>query len=171
MSRAPGRRAPPDYVRDGGAAAIGARLRRLSERVDGEARRLHANAGLKFEQRWLGVLDLLSGHGPMAVGELALSLGISHPSVSQTRQSLAKAGLIAWESDGEDGRRRLLRLTGEGERLVRRLRPLWLALDSAAIELESEAGGVLAALERLEAALGRRSLYDRVSERIEPPAR
>ena len=159
--------ATPDYVRDAGAAAIGARLRRLSERLDGEARRLYAEAGVSFEQRWLGILDLLSERGPMSVGDLSVALGISHPSVSQSRQSLAKAGLIQWQADAEDGRRRLLSLSRAGEDLVARLRPLWAALDEAAVELEAEAGEVLPALERLEQALAQRSLSDRVRSRLE----
>ena len=153
----------PDYVRSAGPAALGARLRRLSAALDTDARRVYAEAGVTFEQRWLGLLDLLSSHGPLTVGELAESLGISHPSVSQSRDSLAKAGLIAWEVDEEDGRRRRLRLTAEGEALVRRLRPLWAALDRAAEALDGEAGGVAAALDRLEDRLKERGLYERVS--------
>jgi MarR family transcriptional regulator, organic hydroperoxide resistance regulator len=152
----------PDYVRSAGPAALGARLRRLSAALDADARRIYAEYGVAFEQRWLGLLDLLSSHGPLTVGELAASLGISHPSVSQSRDSLAKAGLIAWEADAEDGRRRRLRLTGEGEALVRRLRPLWAALDRAAEALDAEAGGVAAALDRLEGRLKEQSLYERV---------
>lgn len=156
----------PDYVKEAGPAAIGARLRRLSNEVDGDARRIYADLGIDFEQRWLGLLDLLSNHGPLTVGELAGSLGISHPSVSQSRQSLASAGLIAWEKDGKDRRRRKLRLTEEGRALVARLEPVWKALDEAAAEIDREAGAAVAALERLEDALRAKSVYDRVRERL-----
>jgi MarR family transcriptional regulator, organic hydroperoxide resistance regulator len=157
----------PDYVRSAGPAALGARLRRLSAALDADARRIYAEAGVTFEQRWLGLLDLLSSHGPLTVGELAESLGISHPSVSQSRDSLAKAGLIAWEADEKDRRRRRLRLTKDGEVLVRRLRPLWAALDQAAEALDTEAGGVAAALDRLEDRLEDRGLYERVGEIVQ----
>jgi len=157
----------PDYVKEAGPAAIGARLRRLSNEVDGDARRLYAEFGIAFEQRWLGLIDLLSRHGALTVGELAGALGISHPSVSQSRQSLARAGLIAWETDGKDQRRRKLRLTGEGAALVARLAPLWQALDEAAIEIDREAGSAVAALERLEAVLRTKPIYDRVRERLQ----
>ncbi|HYJ52821.1 MAG TPA: MarR family transcriptional regulator [Allosphingosinicella sp.] len=157
----------PDYVDSAGAAGIGARLRRLSAAIDGDARRLYDEFGIAFEQRWLGLLDLLSSHGPLAVGELARALGISHPSVSQSRDSLARAGLIDWETDEGDRRRRRLRLTAKGRRLVRELRPLWDALDGAAIELDREAGGVVAALRVLEEALERRSLHARVREMLD----
>ena len=157
----------PDYVRSAGSAALGARLRRLSAALDADARRIYADFGIAFEQRWLGVLDLLSSHGPLTVGELATSLGISHPSVSQSRDSLAKAGLVAWEADERDGRRRRLRLTAEGEALVRRLRPLWDALDQAAVALDEEAGHVAAALDRLGDRLRERDFYERAKEKLD----
>src|SRR3569623_1356447 len=122
----------PDYVRQAGAAALGGRQRRRSERLDGESRQLHAAQGVAFEQRWLGVLDLLSEE-PMSVRDLAARLGISHPSVSETRRSLESKGLLAHQADPADGRRRVLALTDEGKALVARLRPLWEALDEAAV--------------------------------------
>jgi len=74
-----------------GAAAIGARLRRLSERIDRDAGRLYAEAGIDFEQRWFGVINLLALLGPRTVGELASFLGVSHASVSQVRRKSGRA--------------------------------------------------------------------------------
>jgi DNA-binding MarR family transcriptional regulator len=158
----------PDYTRSQGAAALGGRLRRLSERIDRDAARVYAELGVPFEQRWFGVVNLLAVNGPMSVGELAESLGISHVSVSQTRDSLARAGLISGRRDPQDARRRTLHLTRKGIALVERLTPVWAALAAAAIELEGEAGEVLSALDRLDAVLQRRSLYERVLARLRP---
>ena len=161
----------PDYVTEAGPAAIGARLRRLSAAVDADARRVYARFGIDFEQRWLGLLDLLSSHGSLTVGEIAASLGISHPSVSQSRDSLVKAGLVGWETDEGDRRRRKLRLTPKGAALVRKLRPVWAALDEAATEVDREAGHVVEALKTLEEVLRARPLYDRVCERLDAERR
>lgn len=157
----------PDYVTEAGPAAIGARLRRLSAAVDADARRVYARFGIDFEQRWLGLLDLLSSHGPLTVGEIAASLGISHPSVSQSRDSLVKAGLVGWETDEGDRRRRELRLTPKGSALVRKLRPVWAALDEAATEVDREAGHVVEGLKALEDVLRAKPLYERVCERLD----
>jgi DNA-binding MarR family transcriptional regulator len=155
-----------DYSRGQGGAAIGARLRRLSERIDREAGAVYAQLGVPFEQRWMGVLNQLVLRGPQSVGELAQVLGISHPSVSQTRRSLQAAGLVAERPDPRDARRRTLHLTPEGVALVTRLKPIWAALIEAAVELNDEAEDVVAALDRLEDALGRRSLLARAMERL-----
>jgi DNA-binding MarR family transcriptional regulator len=72
------------------------------------------------------------------------------------------------ESDAnpEDGRSRLLRLSVSGKQLVRRLKPLWRTLNATSLELDKEAGGVVAALDRLDRALERSPLYDRVTQKL-----
>ncbi len=155
-----------DYGRSPGGAAIGARLRRLSERIDRDANRVYALLGIAFEQRWMGVLDLIARRGPMSVNELAATLAISHPSVSQTRRSLTAAGLLAEQLDPADGRRRILHLTPDGGALVGRLRPIWAALEAAGHALNAEAQDAVSALDRLDEALDRRSLFDRVNDDV-----
>jgi len=151
-----------DFLRGMGSAAMGGWLRRLSDRVDREASALYAAAGVEFEQRWFGVLNQLALNGAMAVGEIAQALGVTHVAVSQTRQSLMKAGMVMAEPDARDGRSRRLRLTAKGQAFYLDTLPLWEALARAAAELDREAGGVTAALMRLEDALDRRPLAARV---------
>lgn len=154
-----------------GGASVGALLRRLSERVDRNANRVYSQLGVVFEQRWMGVLNLLALRGPMSVNELAAMLAISHPSVSQTRAFLRKAGLIAERADRRDGRRRLLRLSSKGAVLVETLQPIWSALAETAKALNDEADDVVAGLARLQRALDRRPLFDRVQARQKVGAR
>lgn len=163
-SAAPGAEPVMDYNKSLGGAALGGRLRRLSERVDRDANRVYAAFGVDFEQRWLGVLDQLVVFGPMSVNELAKALAISHPSVSQTRNSLRKAGLIVERADPADGRRRTLHLTAKGKALVAKLQPAWAVLDQVGIAINAEAGDVVAALNRLEDVLDRKSIFDRVND-------
>jgi len=155
-----------DYTRKYGPAAIGARLRRLSESIDEDAGRIYVDLGIDFQQRWVGILEQLHDRGAQPVGELAASLGIRHSSVSQTRRSLEEAGLVESQVDPQDGRSRLLRLSGSGKELVRRLQPLWKILNATSLELDAEADHVIAALDRLDRALARLSLYDRVRQKL-----
>jgi DNA-binding MarR family transcriptional regulator len=155
-----------DYTRKYGPAAIGARLRRLSESIDEDAGRVYADLGIDFQQRWVGILEQLHERGAQPVGELAASLGIRHSSVSQTRRSLEEAGLVESQVDPQDGRSRLLRLSAGGKELVRRLQPLWKVLNATSLELDAEADHVIAALDRLDRALERLSLYDRVRQKL-----
>ncbi|HEY3783672.1 MAG TPA: MarR family transcriptional regulator [Steroidobacteraceae bacterium] len=154
-----------DQTRKYGPAAIGARLRRLSESLDEDAGRIYAELGIEFQQRWVGVLEQLARGGPQSVGELAESLGIRHSSISQTRRSLEEAGLLASKADPADGRSRRLCLSAAGARLVRRLEPLWEVLNATSVELDAESH-VVDCLNRLDAALTRLSLYERVRRKF-----
>jgi DNA-binding transcriptional ArsR family regulator len=61
--------------------------------------------------------------GPSAVGELAATLPISRPAVSQHLRVLREAGLVA---DRQDGTRRLYRLAPDGlEELREYLSTFW----------------------------------------------
>jgi DNA-binding MarR family transcriptional regulator len=159
-------RAMTDYVRAMRGAALGARLRRLSAAIDADAARVYAAEGIAFEQRWFGVINQLALNGQMSVSSLADALGISHPSVSEARQSLEKAGLIKSAQDPADSRRRVLTLSPAGAELICQLRSVWDVFDQIARQLDDEAGGIAQALDRLEQALARQSLYARVMDGI-----
>ena len=156
-----------DYVARAGPAALGGRIRRLSERLDGDAGRVYKAQRMKFEQRWFGVINQLSIHGSLTVTELAEILRIRHASVSQTRSSLERAGLVRGIRDPNDGRRRAILLTAKGKNLVAQMRPIWDALSAASVELDEEAKQVSAALARLESAMARKSLFERALELLE----
>lgn len=156
---------PADYTRSLGGAAIAARLRRLSELIDGDIARVYAALGVPFEQRWFGVLNQLVLNGPATVGELASALRITHVSVSQTRNSLEKAGIVVSESDPSDARRRRLKLTKAGLKLVDQLKPLWQTFEEVGLELTAEAGDLMASLDRLDDALARRAMHERIMSR------
>lgn len=157
-----------NYVADMRGAALGARLRRLSAMIDADAARVYAAVGIRFEQRWFGVINQLALNGAMSVSALAEALGISHPSVSEARQSLEKAGLIRSAQDPADSRRRVLTLSPSGAQFASQLRPMWDVFDEVARQLDAEAGDVTQALTRLDQALARKSLYARLMERIGP---
>lgn len=156
-----------DYPRSQGGAAIGARLRRLSDRIDREAERVYDDVGIAFEQRWFGLMNALTMHGPLSVGEIAEHLGVTHVAVSQTRAKLVQRGFVRMEDDPEDARRRVLALTQSGRGMVKRMQPVWDALNAAALDINREAGDAVRALERLEAALERQSLAARVRAHLE----
>lgn len=156
-----------DYSRSMGGQALAARLRRLSERFDRDGTRIYAVHDVNFEQRWYGVLRQLMTRGPMSVGEIAAALKISHASVSEARRSMEKAGIITAQADPDDGRKRTLHLTPDGESLCRQLGPLWAAFNKVAEELNAEAGDVVALLDRLDDALDRCSMYERIIGKLD----
>jgi DNA-binding MarR family transcriptional regulator len=52
------------------------------------------------------------------VGEIADAMEVNQPAVSKTVRALADRGAVGVETVADDGRRRLVRLTAEGRRLL-----------------------------------------------------
>lgn len=159
----------PDYSRSFGGEALGARLWRASERIDRDGTRVYAARGVRFEQRWYGIVRQLVANGPMSIGDLAAVLRITHASVSETSRSLERAGLVASAPAATDGRRRNLVLTDKARALVEELTPVWEAFNASADELNAEAGDLVALLDQLDDALARRSMFDRIMSRLDKP--
>jgi DNA-binding MarR family transcriptional regulator len=150
-----------DYIRSYGNAGVGARLRRLSERIDRESNAVYAHLGLHFEQRWMGVLMLLDERGEMTVGELAEALRITQPSVSQTLRSLQAARIVSDKADPRDSRRRIQRLSPKGLQFIERVRPVWVALMQTAQDLDREGIDLLTPIDQIERSLDRKSVLER----------
>jgi MarR family transcriptional regulator, organic hydroperoxide resistance regulator len=151
----------PDYIRSHGNAGVGARLRRLSERIDRESNAVYAHLGLHFEQRWMGVLMLLDERGEMTVGELAEALRITQPSVSQTLRSLQAARIVSDKADPRDSRRRIQRLSPKGLQFIEQVRPVWVALMQTARDLDREGIDLLTPIDRIEKILDQKSVLER----------
>ncbi|WP_214414120.1 MarR family winged helix-turn-helix transcriptional regulator [Sphaerisporangium fuscum] len=100
--------------------AVGRLVRRLRElAVEGEL-----SAGQ------VSVLTRLDKHGPASASELAAAERVRPQSMAKMVMGLEEAGLVERHPDPQDGRRRLVTLTGRGleRRLdVRRAREAWLA--------------------------------------------
>ncbi|TPV92423.1 MAG: GNAT family N-acetyltransferase [Myxococcales bacterium FL481] len=159
--------ATSDFFDELGPVGMGSRTKRLGERIFGEAAESYAELGYDFEARWFPLTNLLARQGSIAVSEAARRLGVSQPAISQFAAQLEDAGLVEFVADERDGRRRVLTLSPVGAELVSELEPVWAAFQEAAIELCMEAGvDFPAALRRIETALDRASLGDRVRAEI-----
>ena len=90
-------------------------------------------------------------------------LGQSHVAIVQVVSAMAKAGLLERRQDPEDGRIRMLHLTGEGRAIMERVRGISAQVDRAAAALLDEAApGFLEQLDALDDALDRSSFAERI---------
>ena len=100
------------YLRDQdlneGAAAIRAAARKLSQLVES----VGAAANLSAPE--LDVLQEIFDQGALDVGELRTRLGAPKQSLARNLNQLEARGLVKRETDPEDRRRRLVKLTADG---------------------------------------------------------
>jgi len=159
-----------DIIRQQRELALASRLKRLHERLAREASQVYRDLDEDFEARWFSVFYTLGRKAPLSVVEIARELHITHTAVNQVAGELLRKGLVTQERDRTDARRRILRLSGTGQALFRRLKPVWNAVVEVNREWLNEAGvDLLDALDRAEDALDERSLYDRLRVKLDLP--
>ena len=144
-----------DYLASLGALGLSARLRQLSDRMQECGRRLYVTLGVPLEPNWHALLLLLDERGKVSVTEAATALGVSHPAVIDLARRVEAAGYIETASDPGDGRRRVMRLSPEGQRRLPEFKRLWDTIGAEIDELVAATAGsdAMVALSTLEAEL------------------
>ena len=133
-----------DVVRSLGYLCLGSRLKRIGEQLQADAQHLLDGLEVPLQSSQYPLLAALDRLGPLAVGELAQSLGLTQPGVTRSVSLLGELGLVeAVQSDG-DQRRKMVSLTGKGQRLVDvAKRDVWPRIESAVADLCRDLSGPL----------------------------
>ncbi len=151
-----------DILAELGPLALGSRLRRISDRLLKEVAQVYREHNIAFEPRWFPVYFLLRDGSQRTVGEIARTLGFSHPAVVQIANSMQRNGLMASSTGSGDRRTRVLSLSDRGRQMLRELEPMWVEIRETAADLAASASGdFLASLGRLEAAIAEESFHAR----------
>jgi DNA-binding MarR family transcriptional regulator/N-acetylglutamate synthase-like GNAT family acetyltransferase len=155
------------YIKQLGAVAIASRLRGIYDILIRDAVRIYNEENVDFEPRWFTLVMLLKERGSLSVMEVAKTLNMTHPAVNQISNALEKKGLIRSYADQEDKRRRILKLSTKGIKLIDSLSPLWEQIEIAVTDLIYEVRpDLLDILSELENALERKSIYSRIKAQL-----
>ncbi len=142
-------------------------LKRSYDHFVWESNQLYRELDVGVEANWVSVFTLLEMEGALSVTELAKALGLKHPTIHALVKKIMKKGYIAEESDPEDGRRRILRLTPAGLKKKKAMEPIWGAAELVGQELLQETGiDLLAGLQQLLAAMDQKSFATRIKEKM-----
>lgn len=152
-----------DFFNQLGPAALGSRLRRLSEQMTGQAAEVYALYHLPFEPRWFPVFYTVAQQPGLRVGEIAEQIGHTHAAISQVVKELVKHDLVSVQRGESDLRHSVLTLTAKGQEL-------WPSLQQQAADVQQAITDLLAetrhnlwqAIGETEYALARTSLASRV---------
>jgi DNA-binding MarR family transcriptional regulator len=157
-----------DFIAELGMLALGSRLKRLSDEVLKQGEEVYGSLNIEFEPRWFAIVYLLKSEGrPLSITEIADRLGLTHPAVIKTARSMVKEGILTSRKDKNDARRHLVRLSRRGEAMVPVLEPVWEDFRAATKQLFEEIDvDVISVLEKLETGLARRSLGERIVQRV-----
>src|SRR6478609_3750686 len=126
------RRMPADLLSELGHLFLGSRLKRLAERLQADAAKVHKAMGIEAQPAEVALLAALDRFGPLTVSGAVEALGVSQPAVTRTAAGLVERALVVAESSDHDQRQKVLKLTRTGRALVAKAKKAaWPAIDDA----------------------------------------
>jgi len=158
-----------DLIKQLGEMAIGSRLKRLTMRMNKDVSRIYEELGIDFKARWFPIAQLLYKKSPLSITEIADSLNYTHTAIKKFANEMARQGLLDSKQDKYDKRRRLLRLSTEGKKVIDALIPIWKEIHAVTIDLVSSSDpNIIEAIASMEHQLDEKEVYERIHERIKP---
>lgn len=131
-----------DFLNELAELALGSRLKRMSERMLGSASGVYQEFGLNINPKWFTLMALLdvkdNKEQILTIVEASNLLGLSQPALSQFSRQLQNEKLIKITKDPYDSRKRILSLTPQGRKQIKKMKPIWEAVQQAAMDLCTE---------------------------------
>lgn len=141
-----------DIVRAFGFLSLGTRMKRIGERLQADTQKIIDEMGVEIAASQYPLLAAVDRLGPLAIGDLADALGVSQPGVTRSIAQLVDLGVLQAEPTPDDQRRKLVSLTGQGQRLVDEAKAvIWPRIEAAVADLcETLEGPLLDQLSAIE---------------------
>lgn len=116
-----------DFVKELGYLGFTMRLKRISDAMMHEGRRLYDYLDVDIEPNWYVVFKLLKVRGAMSVMEISDAIMMAHPSVISIINKMTKSGYLISQRDENDSRRRVIDLSEKARKKLPDYEQIWLA--------------------------------------------
>jgi DNA-binding MarR family transcriptional regulator len=157
-----------DFLRSLGYLGFVTRMKRLSDHLLHDGKRLYNELDLDIEPNWYLVFELLKQKGPMSVTEIAEYTQLAHPSVITITNKMMENGYLLSEKDTVDSRRRVLDLSERAIKMLPDFEKVWDA-GVRGVELALEGMNALEHLEKLERKYEEKGFLKRTKEQLKRP--
>ena len=155
-----------DFLTELGFLGFVTRLKRISDQMLHDGRALYKHLGMDIEPNWYVVFKLLERRGEATVGEIAETIGFSHPSVISILNRMEKAGYLKSRTCDDDSRRRILALSEKAREKLPEFENIWAAGVAGTKNLLSDVKA-LEFLDLLESRISEKGFRDRTLDALE----
>ena len=158
-----------DFVRELGYLGFTTRLKRISDMMMHEGRRLYSELDIDIEPNWFVIFKLLETRGPMSVTDIAESILMAHPSVITITNKMLASGYLLSEKDKMDSRKRVLGLSDRAVEMLPEYSKIWKAGEDG---VESALNGTKALefLTTLEDVFSQKGFKERTLQKLKQDA-
>lgn len=155
-----------DFLRELGTISFVTRLKRVSDAMLHDGRRMYKQLGYDIEPNWFVIFKLLEKNKEMTVTEIAERIGFAHPSVIAIVNKMVKSGYVAEKKSPSDSRKRILTLTDKAENKMPEFQKIWDA-GTAGVKRMLETTDAFAFLETLENKINEKGFKNRTLKELD----
>ncbi len=154
-----------DFLSSLGYIAFATRLKRLSDVMMHDGKRLYNELDFDIEPNWYVVFELLKTQGPKSVTEIAEEIQMSHPSVIGITNKMMDNGYLVSEKDKKDSRKRVLDLSDRAIKMLPEYEKFWDAAVKG-VEIALDGLDALNQLDQWERIFAEKGFRDRTKEQL-----
>ncbi|AQX02610.1 MarR family transcriptional regulator [Elizabethkingia anophelis] len=153
-----------DFIKTLGYKAFDSRLKRISDRMSHDVRKLYKEIDIDIEPNWYLIFMLLQNRGEISIADIAESLGYSHPSVVVIVKKMSEKDYLHMQKDKDDKRKQLVSLSSKATEILPELELIWQSCESAILKLLSDDLSIFSFLDDIDAELKANSFYNRFKQ-------
>lgn len=148
-----------DFIKEQQYLGLVTRLKRLSDQLEQEQRKIYREHGFDLEPHWHLFLLLLEKEEELSVMEFAEHLNISHPAAVNNLKRMQDRGIVVARPDQLDRRKKFYRLSEKTVATLPQYHQVW---DRLALSIKESGGSFLTMiLLEMESSLAKSSLRER----------
>ncbi len=114
-----------DFLNSLASAGYTARIKRISDSLMYDARRVYAEIDLDIEPNWHLIFLLLKQEKTLSVTEIADVLGFSHPAIIKIVKKMKAKGYLDSRTDPNDSRKQLMELSSKAKQKLPEFEKEW----------------------------------------------
>lgn len=153
-----------DFIRALGYKALDSRLKRISDRMSHDVRRLYKELKIDVEPNWYLVFMLLKQTEKVPISYIAERLGYAHPSAVIIIKKMAAKGYIHTEQNKADKRQQMVSLSAKSLELLPKLELLWDSCEKAILNMIDNELAILKYLDNIDDALQKNTFFNRFKQ-------
>ena len=153
-----------DFIKELGYKALDSRLKRISDRMSHDIRKLYKELDVDVEPNWYLVFMLLQKTDKVSISYIAEHLGHAHPSIVVIVKKMTEKGYLETLQDNKDKRKQIISLSEKAKTLIPKLEILWDSCEKAIFNIIGKDLSVLKYLDNIDFELQKTSFHNRFKQ-------
>ncbi len=146
-----------DFLKELKTAGYTARIKRISDSIIYDSRKVYAEIKLDIEPNWHLIFLLLKQEKKLTVTQISDALGFSHPAIIKIVDKMKSRGYLVSKTDSKDSRKQLIQLSKKAIKALPKFEKEWSKMKEVLDTIIDKELAIL--LDKLESRLQQKSLF------------